>query len=454
MFIDHELGYDKKSVASAIVPKGALGHWDDYFVYGVACINVSGVYHLFYSGTRNVGANPRLEGSVGLSTSTDKVTWTKQGMVIDKGDVPDLGLSPFSILEYGGTYYLFCAIFNDTGTFYNSCVLSSTDLLNWTYLGKLVGLDARAHSPYVIEDPADSDKLIIFYTSMMPSPGPRIMRASADKTDPTVWTGNTPVTSFPSIYPAVRWEGDRFRMFFAMPVSHGYRLYASASLDGASFPTTNLIAIQPGTGGAWDESYITTPSICDDMLLYSARKTNGLGYEGIGMARLEPIGGTLGWDWVEGGVGPVVLPDSTAGMRLVGGSKGTPVALVHSRGSNKRYELVIYDEMSTASGFQNTFRVTNAGNMGPVLGIFRGASASKYIYRLTGSGTWQVSTISRTAGLHTLTFDVRDTGTEMKIDGVTVATDTAFNPAVYFTSGAYGYVGGTGLVKSFSITDL
>lgn len=452
MLIDHEDGYDKKSIAAPVIPLGAPGEWDDYFVYGAACINVGGTYYLYYGGGRNQGANPRLEKSVGLATSADGgVSWVKQGKLIDRDDVPDLGLAPFSILEIDGVYHLFCSIFNNTGTTYKCCVLTSQDLVTWGSFAYLSGLDASAHAPYVINDPHDSSKIILFYSSMVSTLHNK--RAVADKTDPTSWSGNAPVTSFFSIYPAVRWEGDRFKAFFAKPATHGYRLYASASIDGLSFPDTNLIAVQPGASGSWDESYITASNICDDMLFYSARKAGAAGYEGIGMARIEPVGSVLGWDWVVAGVGPSTVAHSgDFGVRLVAGTKGRPSTYAYGKGRDKKYEVWIYDDLVTHADFQNTFRLLDAGSLGPVLGIWCGSSTANYIYRVKGGG-WSNTGIARSAGWHCLTFEVAD-DVAMKIDGVTVATDTVFDTDAQFTASLQGYDYGTGYADDYSVTTI
>lgn len=457
MLIDHVHGYKKHSVSAPIIPLGSSGEPDDFFVYGIATIRKDGVCRHFYSGTRQVTPDPkdsRLYGQVFLATSTDGKNCTKQGMVIPRTAVsPAKGLTPFDVKLIDGIYYMLCSVFGYNGRTYALALFTSPDLDTWTWGGYITGLDVEAHGGCLVEDPNDATKVILYYSSMVSLA--HIKRAVLDKSDMTTALSNVAVTNYSSLYPSARWDGGRWRMMFAMMVgSNQYRSYATASLDGLSFPHTNLIVSQPGIG-AWDSGYNTTPHMFEDKVYYSARFLNGDGYVGIGVCDLEDEGGIIGWDWTQGGVGPVNLPASNGfGMELVGGSKGMPAAYVHGRGSNKRYELVIFDEMNTDSGFQNTFRLTNPGNMGPVLGIFRDASATKYIYRLTGLSSWVVTSINRSAGLHTFTFDVTDTGTEMKIDGVTVATDTAFNPAAYFTAGALGYVGGVGLVKSFEISDL
>lgn len=458
MLIDHVYGYKKHSIVSAIIPKGAAGAQDDLYVYGIATIKKDGVFHHFYSGTRQVTPDERdsrLYGQVFLATSSDGKTCTKYGIVIPRTVVsPAKGLTPFDVKLIDGTYYMLCSVFGYSGRTYALALLTSSDLVSWSWLGYITGLDVEAHGGCIVEDPSDPTKVILYYTSMVTMA--HIKRAILDKSAMTVATGNMAVTNYPSIYPSARWEGDRWRMMFAMPVGDQYRSYATASLDGLSFPHTNLLVSVPGPSGAWDSGYNTTPHMFEDKVYYSARFLNGSGYIGIGVCDLEDEGGIIGWDWTQGGVGPVNLPASNGfGMELVGGSKGMPAAFVHTRGSGKRYELTIYDSLNTASGFQNTFRVTNQGNLGPVIGINRDTSASKYVYRLTGSSpSWVITPISRTAGLHVFTFDVTDAGTDLKIDGVTVATDTAFDPLAYFTAGAFGYVGGTGLVKSFEITDL
>ena len=146
-------------------------------------------------------------------------------------------------------------------------------------------------------------------------------------------------------------------------------------------------------------------------------------------------------------------------MRLVPGSKGSPEAWMHKRGLGV-YEAVIYDDMAQQDALQNTFRVTNGNYVGPLLGIWCGASKSRYVFRTSTQSAWQVSSINRSAGLHVLTMEVTEADITMKIDGVTVAVDTAFDTSAYFRCGFMGYWKsglpssdfGTALVKSLSFT--
>lgn len=298
---------------------------------------------------------------------------------------------------------------------------------------------------------------------MAESPGPRIMRAYADKSDPTSWTSDTQVTGYPSIYPSVRWTGDRFEMFVAIPVDlsvstlQGYTIHKTASVDGASFPCPSIwSAIIPrGSSTAFDYRYTTTPFAFEDCIFYSGRAADNLGYRGIGCAKLQPIGSPIEWDWTAAGVGPWSIAKSGSfGLRLAAGSKGRPSVYSHGVGRDKAYEIWIYDDMTSVSNFQNTFRITDKiSGKDIVLGISTNSSASKYVYRLHGSGAWVATTKSRFLGWHKLSFEVAD-NVAMKIDGDLVVTDTTFDTAAPFVISVNGYDAGTAYIDDFSVSVL
>lgn len=276
-----------KDQPTAVIPLGAGGQWDDYYVYAAAAIREGGTISVLYGGTQNFGANPRIEMEIGLATSADNGrTYAKQGRVITRGSVPGNGIAPFSLIKIGSTYYLFCCNFNTTGTTYDACLMTSTDLMTWGGYTALSGIDASSHSPFVMEDPADPTKLILYYTSMISSgTQPTIKRAVASKSTPATWTQTGTVLPVDAIYPCVRFDGSRYEMFYSRPNPSEFRLFRTSSADGLTFPDTSREIVPSGNAGAFDSGYLTTPFALDDILLYSGRTSGGSGYIGIGQAR-------------------------------------------------------------------------------------------------------------------------------------------------------------------------
>lgn len=449
--IDHETGFVKHA-SNPIIPLGASGQWDDYFVYGVAPYEEAGTIYLFYSGMRNVGANPRLEGSIGLSTSTDGgVTFVKQGKLVDRGDVPDLGITPFDVKKIGSTYYMFCTIFNSGSTTYKLCYLTSTDLLNWSNYTPITGVDSSAHGPCVIDDPSDPTKLIMYYTGNMLTT-PCIKRVTANKSNPASWSGNTTVFAGTSLYPSVRYTGTHYEMFVAVLLSGGgYSTYKTVSADGLSFQPTDLIPVPNGPSGSWDQGYITCPRIIGDKLFYSARKSGGLGYEGIGMASLSNVGGVAEWGFSRGVSQPsAVAKTGSFGLSQVGSATKPFIATIVG-GLDKTYEVWIYDSMTTSAEHQIAFRLADdIAEVLPMVGVWTETSTTKYVYRLKG-GAFVASGITRTLGWHKLSFDVTAAGVAIKIDDVLVATDTTINPNAIKYAGLFSHKSGTSYFDDFRI---
>lgn len=278
-----------KALNNPVIPLGTSGQWDDFYVYSPAVLSEGGNTYMLYGGTRDFGANPRIEMEIGLALSTDNGrTFVKQGKVIDRDDVPALGIAPFSILKMGSTYYLFATNFNNTGTTYKACFMTSSDLVTWGSFTLLDGLDASSHSPFVIEDPSDPDQLVLYYTSMVDSgTHPTIKRAVAAKSDPSSWTQTGTVLPVDAIYPCVRFNGEFYEMFYSRPNPVEFRLFKTISANGLTFPDTSREIVPPGNSGAFDSGYLTTPFAIGNLLYYSGRTVSGTGYIGIGLALLE-----------------------------------------------------------------------------------------------------------------------------------------------------------------------
>lgn len=452
--IDHETGYLRVS-ANPIVAPGASGAWDDHFVYACAVTKVDGVYNLFYGGGRNVGVNPRLEMEVGLATSCDGVKWTKQGKVIPKSTVaPAAGFAPFSILNIDGVWHLFGAVLQVAFPTYRCAYFTSCDLQNWSGPTFMSGLTPQSHAPCVIEDPEDCTQLILYFTKMDDFLN---QRAVAKKCDPSAWSCLSQVASFQGIYPNVRYVDGEYETVFTKPMGispQRYLSFLTRTVDGLTFKDASGPLIQYGVAGAFDQYFVTTPFLFEDMLFWSGRGTiENDGYRGIGQARLSPIGGVQGWDWYTGGVAKSTVAHSGYyGGRIV----GTGTLNANGKGRDKVYTIWIYDDLESGSGAQNTFRLIPIADAATVpqstLGMIPSVCAGQYVCRLR-NGVWWSTVVYRSRGWHKLTFEVGD-DVVMKIDDVLIATDVAFNTDAPFNVTVQGGSVGTAYVDDFSVVEL
>lgn len=450
--ITHEKSYTKDS-SNPVIPLGSSGQWDDYSVYGVAPIEVSGTIYAFYSGNRNEGSVPEHEGSVGLATSTDGHTFTKQGMVVDKNNISGIvGLTPFTVIDISGTYYMFVTAYYSSGAAYRVGYLTSSDLSSWSGLTLVTGLDAASHAPHVMEDPTDNTKLLIYYTAMGSTK--TIKRATAAKSDPSSWSNNTGVISGSALYPFVKYENSQYKLFYAKPNSTTFTLMESISNDGLSFSQSSMQVIPNGGSGAWDEGYIATPRVIGDKLFFSGRYLGGDIYKGIGLAVESTTGSLSGWSY---SVGTVQVQSTQAhsgtyGGALTGGSTN-PEIHVTALGKNKTYEVWIYDDANTGSGRQITFRPYGGGGTAysNLIGVDTATSTSKYVYRKK-SGSYTATTINRTAGWHKLSYVVSNSDLKAYIDDVLIYTDTGYNVDLLQDMALYGKTSGTYYFDDYKVT--
>lgn len=448
----HENGY-VKDPGNPIIAPGPAGAWDDWMVYSCAVIEKDGVLYAFYGGGRNVGAEPRHMCDIGLSTSADDgETWVKQGKVLDKADFPlSGGVIPFSIIKIGDLYHLFVVCVTDSTTWASEAgYVTSPDLAAWSAYTKVEGLAPLPHGTFVMDDPDSTDHLLMYYSKVTDF---TIRRARASKAAPSIWTDQGQVLGPQTVYPFTRKTGDKWEMFYARHNGTGYDLVKTASNDGLSFKSSTLIIIPNGGAGAWDENYSCVPRILGDKLFYTSRAAGKNYYEGIGMARMTAgAGSLLEWGYEAGvsGVSQAFKHSGDWGGFLTGGSTG-PVIGYPADGKNKTYEIWIYDPLTTTAGFQMTFRLLSSGSVPQVLvGFDNGTSTSKYVYRKTG-GSWVNTSINRSLGWHKFTYKVTDSGVQILIDDVLVATDTAFDVDDLQELRLYGNSAGTGYFDDYRV---
>lgn len=426
--------------------------WDSLVAYAGVPLHVNGDEYLFYTGA----SDHRWHMSIGLA-----INGVKQGMIIDRASVgyggANKGIMAFDVIEIDGTYWMYIVAFNGATGFYRICTMRSTDLVSWSDFVD-TGLDG--HGPCVMEDPSDSSKLIVYYTHIGTKMS--IRRASVNKSNLNLLTPTGTALSESGVnlvYPRSVWNGSYYELLFAKQVNTSpsqYRICKSASRDGLSFPVSDLVALPFGGVSDWDGGYVTVPRLSNGQLYFTARKYNEPDlYEGIGRCDWGSIGSLVEWDYANGNVSPTTdfAYDGAYGIKLVGGAE-SPRLVKLGEGKGKRYRVRIYDNLSTAANFQNTWRLFEPDGLSDVvLGLWMGASTSKYIYRTKG-GSWTATSINRSVGWHILDFEVDVSEVRLKIDGVLVATDTNFNVDNLDVASLNGYTGGTGYADTCEITSL
>ncbi len=112
------------------------GSWEAWGIWGPVVLKDGSTYKMWYLG---VGSD--LHGRLGYATSSDGITWNKQGKVLDTGNSgswDSIMLSDFGIVKStSGTYYLFYSGSKD-GTNANDSqnydigLATSTDGITWT----------------------------------------------------------------------------------------------------------------------------------------------------------------------------------------------------------------------------------------------------------------------------------------------------------------------------------
>jgi len=292
-----------KFLGNPVVDLGDVGNWDEKSIYSMAMVRNGDEYWLFYTGAGDT-AHPNHETSIGLATSTDYCSPIKDegNPIINRATVgyggENQGIAVFDIENIDNTYYMFLTTMNATK--FNIGVMESTDLLSWSNLTNVITDDFRDHAPYVIQDPNDSDKLIMYYSyQTTPEDKYRIGVASANNTSPYKWTKdstNNPVldSTYNVLYPYVEYSDGIFTMYYTKELINGcYRIYKTESANRTCFPDTEDVILNVGASGQWDDGYVSEPrkyaSDNNSWLYFTARRFGSNEYIGIGTANWSYI---------------------------------------------------------------------------------------------------------------------------------------------------------------------
>jgi len=266
------------------------------------------MYRMWYQGGHS-GIN-----HIGYATSSDGLTWQKQGIALLSGGPGDWDSSSVSLgsVLWNGTAYLMWYTGSSLTKYQGGAVglAFSTDGLNWVkYSGNPVmtpsalGNDQKyIAAPYVIRlkltynmwytgksNASPNVNKILYATSFdgihwEPWPAP----VFPPSTDQTAWDSN-------GVYsPSVIWSGQMFGMWYSgiNQTGLGPRIGFATSPDGGTWTrsASNPILI-PGPPGSWDSAGVEQPSVVrgsNDYMMYYDGYSSGQGQR-IGLA-LAPQG--------------------------------------------------------------------------------------------------------------------------------------------------------------------
>jgi len=160
-----------KEVTNPVLAQGVAGAWDEGIVRD-SCVMRDGVtYKMWYAGSSfPVTADTR--HYVGYATSLDGIVWTKFGgnpVLSPSGEEWSIG-DPF-IKKIGDTYYLFYTALNVGDTKRWTSLATSSDGVTWTKVGKVldVGPIGDTYDDYNAADPeifALGSLYVNFYTAV------------------------------------------------------------------------------------------------------------------------------------------------------------------------------------------------------------------------------------------------------------------------------------------------
>jgi len=153
----------------SVLDRGAAGAWDDNLIHHPAVIKHNGIYYMFYAA---VQAPSTVKFKIGLATSTDGINWAKEptNPVIDVGDVGQFDstyVRPSNPVRIGNIWYMW--YWGNNGTSHSIGLATSPDLITWTKQGVILA-GASASWVRLVEGSNGADKIAqIYYVNSSPA---------------------------------------------------------------------------------------------------------------------------------------------------------------------------------------------------------------------------------------------------------------------------------------------
>ena len=147
----------------SVLERGAAGAWDDNLIHHPCVIKHNGIYYMYYSGVK---APSGVRYQIGLATSPDGITWTKEASnpIIPYGSAGEWDSSyvrPSNPVRIGNLWYMW--YWGTNGTTHAIGLATSPDLVNWTKQGKVLEQGASASWVRLVEGTDGRDKIAQIY---------------------------------------------------------------------------------------------------------------------------------------------------------------------------------------------------------------------------------------------------------------------------------------------------
>lgn len=299
-----------------VLPRGGDGAWDERNVAEAAVIYDGSEYKMWYS-----GQNDANEWQVGLATSPDGVTWTRDEnnpvLAVRPGEWDSQEASFSCVLDDGTSYHTWYSGYD--GSQRQIGYASSIDGVHWL----------RADEPVLRSgDPGSWDETLVGNPTVLhdgiryhmwyggwSSTDPHWRIGHATSTDLSTWEKDPakpvldlgPVDGWDDSHvsaPAVLYDGHNFHMWYTgwgdeeygehSPGQIGY----ATSLDGSTWfrDTGDNPVFGPSSPGDWDSMWTVDPEVIFDGDEYQLWYTGGVTWTGIqiGSATAPPSYATSG----------------------------------------------------------------------------------------------------------------------------------------------------------------
>ncbi len=289
---------------SAVLAPSTSG-WDSYLVGSPSVIKVGSSYNMYYEGLDTADDLH----AIGLATSTDGINWTKQTdpvLQATAGAWDSTEVRYPAVVQNGSNYLM---IYQGTGSASELGLATSTDGVSWTKNAGAVVTSYGVHSAYV---PGTllyvSGQYMLYYTV----DGYVGLMTSADG---VTWSDSGAVfmntSSVAYSRPAVIYDGTKYRMWYTRITDANDGTIATSGLfsvtigyadspDGVTWTTYGNPIFTAGAAGAWDRPGVGDPSVFYDGTTYRMWYTGG---------REQLPAGTPDSDtWVEGSIGYALIP--------------------------------------------------------------------------------------------------------------------------------------------------
>jgi len=148
----------------AVITKGGAGTWDSLTTHHPACIKYNGVYYLYYTGSDTTDLK-----HIGLATSVNGINWTKEptNPILSRGTGAEWDsnyIRPSCPIKIFNKWYMWYWGHNSTTGVHGMGLATSSDLITWTKQGNVLLFDlanpVQASCSILVEGTNPIDKII------------------------------------------------------------------------------------------------------------------------------------------------------------------------------------------------------------------------------------------------------------------------------------------------------